>query len=58
MKDMMAERGIALDNSTMHRWGLQLSPKLLERFNMRRRSVTGKWNLDETYVKVKGERSS
>nr|AJW29920.1 transposase [Ochrobactrum sp. LM19] len=28
---------------------------LLERFNRKKRQVTRKWNLDETYVKVKGE---
>ncbi|MFD1793216.1 IS6 family transposase [Ochrobactrum teleogrylli] len=55
LKEMMAERGIALDHSTVHRWVLHFSPKLLERFHRRKREVTRKWNLDETYVKVKGE---
>lgn len=55
LKEMMAERGIAMDHSTVHRWVLYFSPKLLERFNRRKRQVTRKWNLDETYVKVKGE---
>ncbi len=55
LKEMMAERGIAMDHSTVHRWVLHFSPKLLERFNRRKRQVTRKWNLDETYVKVKGE---
>ncbi len=54
LKDLMAERGIALDHSTVHRWVLHFSPKLLDRFNRRKREVTRKWNLDETYVKVKG----
>ncbi|MFC7067714.1 IS6 family transposase [Brucella rhizosphaerae] len=54
LKEMMAERGIAMDHSTVHRWVLHFSPKLLECFNRRRRQVTRKWNLDETYVKVKG----
>ncbi|KAB2765989.1 IS6 family transposase [Brucella anthropi] len=55
LKEMMAERGIALDHSTVHRWVLHFSPKLLERFHWRKRQVTRKWNLDETYIKVKGE---
>ena len=55
LKEMMAERGIEMDHSTVHRWVLYFSPKLLERFNRRKRQVTRKWNLDETYVKVKGE---
>ncbi|MBV2145123.1 IS6 family transposase, partial [Falsochrobactrum sp. TDYN1] len=55
LKEMMAERGIALDHSTVHRWVLHFSPVLLERFNRKKRPITRKWNLDETYVKVKGE---
>jgi len=54
LKEKMAERGISLDHSTVHRWVLHFSPKLLDRFNGRKRDVTRKWNLDETYVKVKG----
>jgi len=50
----MAERGIDLDHSTVHRWVICFSPKLLERFNRKKRQVTRKWNLDETYIKVKG----
>jgi transposase-like protein len=50
LKEMMAERGIDL-----HRWVICFSPKLLERFNRKKRQVTRKWNLDETYIKVKGE---
>ncbi|WP_208620238.1 IS6 family transposase [Brucella grignonensis] len=55
LKEMMAERGVAMDHSTVHRWVLHFSPKLLERFYRRKRQVTRKWNLDETYIKVKGE---
>ena len=52
---MMAERGIDLDHSTVHRWVIYFSPKLLERFNQKKRQVTRKWNLDEIYIKVKGK---
>lgn len=55
LKEMMAERAITKDYSTVHRRVLHFSPKLLERFNRRKRHVTRKWNLDETCVKVKGE---
>ncbi len=51
---MMAERGIRVDHSTIHRWVLRFSPLLLERFNRRKRSVTGKWHVDETYIKARG----
>lgn len=51
----MAERGTAIDHSTVHRWVLHFSPMLFERFNQKKRPVIRRWNLDETYVKVKGE---
>jgi hypothetical protein len=28
---------------------------LLKRFNLRKRSVTGRWHIDETYIKVRGQ---
>ncbi|MER8608321.1 IS6 family transposase [Mesorhizobium sp. M1233] len=54
LEEMMAERGIHVDHSTVHRWVVHFSPLLLERFNRRKRPVTGKWHVDETYVRVRG----
>jgi putative transposase len=54
LEEMMAERGIAVDHTTVHRWTIRFSPLLLERFNRRKRSVTGRWHVDETYIKVRG----
>ena len=54
LEEMMAERGIHVDHSTIHRWVARFSPLLLERFNHRKRPVTRKWHVDETYVKVRG----
>jgi putative transposase len=51
---MMAERGISVDHATVGRWVVRYSPELLERFNRRKRAVTGKWHIDETYIKVRG----
>jgi len=52
---MMAERGVSVDHSTVHRWVVRFAPQLLERFNRRKRSVTCKWHVDETYIKVRGQ---
>jgi putative transposase len=52
---MMAERGISVDHATVHRWIIRYSPELLERFNLRKRSVNRKWHVDETYIKVRGQ---
>lgn len=54
LEEMMAERGIHVDHSTIHRWVVHFSPLLLERLNQRKRAVTGKWHVDETYIKVRG----
>src|SRR3712207_5581878 len=51
---MMAERGISVDHATIHRCVIHYSPELLERFNARKRAATGKWHIDETYIKVRG----
>jgi len=37
LKEMMAERGITMDNSTVHRWGSAFRPMLLECFNQKKR---------------------
>jgi transposase-like protein len=49
LEEMMAERGIHVDHSTIHRWVVRFSPLLLERFNHRKRPVARKWHVDETY---------
>ena len=54
LEEMMAERGISVDHATVHRWVIRYSTELLERFNRRKRAVTGKWHVDETYIKVRG----
>jgi hypothetical protein len=54
LEEMMAERGISVDHAKIHRWVTRYSPELLERFNSRKRAVTGKWHIDETHIKVAG----
>jgi len=54
LEEMMAERGIGVDHATVHRWVVRYSPELLERFNRRKRVVSSRWHVDETYIKVRG----
>ncbi len=54
LEEMMAERGISVDHATVHRWTVHYAPLLLEQFNRRKRPVTGRWHIDETYIKVRG----
>jgi transposase-like protein len=55
LEEMMAERGVSVDHATIHRWTLRYAPELLKRFNQSKRAVTGRWHIDETYVKVRGQ---
>jgi transposase-like protein len=54
LKEIMADRGISVDHSTIHRWVVHFAPLRAKRFNRRKRVVTGKWHADETYIKVRG----
>jgi putative transposase len=55
LEEMMAERGIDVDHSTVHRWALKLLPVLEKAFRCRKRPVGKSWRVDETYIKVKGQ---
>ena len=52
---MMAERGVFVDHSTLHRWSMKLLPVLAAAFRRRNRPVGLSWRMDETYVKVAGQ---
>ena len=54
LEEMIAERGISVDHATIGRWVVRYSPEFLERFNRRKRPVSRKWHVDETYIKVRG----
>jgi hypothetical protein len=54
LEEMMAERGISVDHATVHCWVVRYSSELLERFNRRKRAVTSKWHINETYIKARG----
>ncbi|MDE9454120.1 IS6 family transposase [Xenorhabdus bovienii] len=55
LEEMMAERGVIVDHSTLHRWLIRLVPLLDKAFRRHKRSVGRRWRMDETYLKVKGQ---
>ena len=55
VEELMEERGVEVDHSTINRWVIKYSPLLEEAFHRRKRPVWVSWRMDETYVKVKGE---
>ena len=54
LEEMMEERGVEVDHSTLNRWVVKYAPLLDQQFHARKRPVGSSWRLDETYVKVKG----
>ena len=55
LEEMMAERGVEVDHSSLNRWVLKYTPLLEMAFRQRKRLVGTSWRLDETYISVKGE---
>ena len=55
LEEMMAERGLKGDHSTIARWVLAYAPELAERVKPLLRPTNDSWTVDETYIKVKGE---
>ncbi len=49
---MMAERGLPVDHSTVHRWAMRLLPKLEKAFRRRKHPVGKSWRMAETYIKI------
>ena len=55
VEELMAERGVGVDHSTINRWVIKYSPQLEEAFHRRKRPVWESLRMDETYMKVKSE---
>src|SRR5471030_1311258 len=67
LEEMMTERGIAVDHSTVHRWAIKLLPVTVHRWAIKllpvlekafrrcKRAVGKSWRMEETYVKIRGE---
>src|ERR1700682_4768161 len=47
LEEMRAERGIAVDHSTVHRWVIKLVPLFEKTFRRHKRPVGKSWRVDE-----------
>lgn len=54
LEEMMQERGVLLDHSSINRWAIRFLPLLETTFRQHKRPVGKSWRMDETYLKVKG----
>lgn len=55
IEEMMHERGVFVDHTTIHRWSVKILPLLAAAFRRRKRPVGNSWRMDETYVLVGGQ---
>jgi len=55
IEDLMLERGVKVDHSTLNRWVIHYAPLLEEEFRKNHKKKTNSsWRMDETYIKIKG----
>jgi transposase-like protein len=52
---MMADRGITMSHTTIHRWVIRYVPEFEKRWNRFARPVNNSWRVDETYIRVRGQ---
>ncbi|MGF6935520.1 transposase-like protein [Paraburkholderia sp. UCT70] len=55
LEDMMAERGVSVDHSTVHRWAIKLLPVLEKAFRLRKRPVGKSWRMDESVSRTQAK---
>ena len=55
LEQMMGERGVIVDHSTIYRWVQRYAPEIEKRLRWQwRRPTSTIWRVDETYIKVRG----
>ena len=54
VEELLAERGVDVDHTTIYRWVQRFTPLLAEAARPCRHAVGDRWQTDETYVRVAG----
>src|SRR5215472_16158228 len=54
LEEIMQERGLRVDHTTIYRWVQRYAPELEKRCRPSLKSTSDYWRVDETYGKVKG----
>lgn len=55
LEEMMTERGLSLDHTTIYRWVQHYAPEIDKRSRPHLKKSNDSWRVDETYVKVRGK---
>ena len=53
LEEMMAEREVTVDHTTIMRWVHQYSPEIEKKVRRYLKPTNDSWRVDETYIKVK-----
>ena len=54
LEEMMQERGVVVDHSSINRWAIRFLPLLEKMFRHHKRPVGGSWRMHETYILIQG----
>ena len=55
LAEMMAERGLPVDHTTIYRWVQRYAPAFEKRVRAQLQPTNASWRVDETYSKVPGD---
>ncbi|MEM0949710.1 MAG: hypothetical protein AAGK37_20090 [Pseudomonadota bacterium] len=53
--DLLAERGVTIDRSTVYRWVQKFGPELTKRTEKHLSRASVDWHVDENYIRVDGK---
>jgi transposase, IS6 family len=53
LEEMVLERGLHIDHTTIYRWVQHYAPELEKRCRLHLKATNDSWRVDETYIKVK-----
>src|ERR1700687_5517500 len=54
VEELLAERGLEADHTTIWRWAQRYRPALEQRLGRHLKPTNKSWRVDETYIRVKG----
>jgi transposase-like protein len=55
IEEMMAERGVVVDHTTVHRWAVKMLPILAAVMRRRKRPVGLSWRMDESVSRTQAQ---
>ena len=55
VEELIAERGLSVDHTTIWRWAQKYGPELYRRLHGQLKRKSSTWHMDETFVRVGGK---